>query len=303
MLLSMLFSLTPQRPEVILSSLGRPLQAWLLRQVTSRRPDLGQRLHDQTDAKPFTVSTIIDGRGRIIQPGTRLLAGGEYWFRVTSFNAELTELLQDYLVDARKHLPRTLEIYKMRFHINGCTVNPAQHPWAGQSTFQDLCSEDADTHQIQLEFASPTAFRSQGADIPLPIPAHVFRSYWLKWNAFAPEALAIHEFWPNFAADCIQVSELSGINSVKWKFAEGTRGAATGYTGMVAFTLLPQNKCGEWRPFWPGADGVMNTLARFAFYCGTGHHTTIGMGQTRLVPDFNARSNHSGSVRASRKVH
>src|SRR3990172_6840295 len=26
---------------------------------------------------------------------------------------------------------------------------------------------------------------------------------------------------------------------------------------------------------------VLRTLAEFAFYCGTGHHTTVGLGQTR----------------------
>ena len=134
---------------------------------------------------------------------------------------------------------------------------------------------------VRMEFATPTAFRSEGADIPLPIPGHVFRGLWQKWNAYAPEDFQISPVWPAFANACVMVSELTGINTERWVFAEGTRGAATGFTGVVGFTLLPKNACGEFEPFWDGADRVLQNLAQFSFYCGTGHHTTIGLGQTR----------------------
>jgi hypothetical protein len=34
---------------------------------------------------------------------------------------------------------------------------------------------------------------------------------------------------------------------------------------------------------WNGAATVMQSLANFSFYCGVGHHTTIGMGQSRVL--------------------
>ena len=79
------------------------------------------------------------------------------------------------------------------------------------------------------------------------------------------------------------VSELAGINTTRWSFAEGTRGVALGFTGAVGFVLLPRSKCGDWEEYWDGADPVLQALAQFAFYCGTGDHATIGMGQTRLL--------------------
>jgi CRISPR-associated endoribonuclease Cas6 len=88
---------------------------------------------------------------------------------------------------------------------------------------------------------------------------------------------------------------MTAVNTMRWEFADGTRGAATGFTGTVGFTLLPKPKINEkWKPFWDGADVVMHSLARFAFYCGVGHHTTIGMGQTRSLPLNN------GSTRGQR---
>ena len=283
MLLSMLFAITPQRPAPVLGPLGRPIQAWFLRQITAHNPEMGQHLHGSNE---YTVTTLLDAHGKIIQPGTWLQPGAEYWFRVTSLSAELSELLLDFSLNTQKHLPKTLTLYKMSFLIAGCTLDPAQHSWAGQTTFVDLCSKSHDQRQVQLEFASPTAFRSSGVDILLPIPKHIFRSYWNKWNAYAPEALIIHDFWPSFVEDCIIVSELSNVNSLRWKFAEGTRGIATGFTGMVAFSLLPKHLCGDWKPYWDGATEVLNSLSQFAFYAGTGHHATVGMGQTRSMPAF-----------------
>lgn len=188
------------------------------------------------------------------------------------------------------NLPGSLELYKMHFRLEGYTLEPAQHPWAGRASYTDLAQKTAlpeKSHIVRMEFATPTAFRSEGVDIPLPVPGHVFRGCWQKWNAFAPkepEDFRISAIWPEFANACIVVSELRGVNTEQWSFAEGTRGAATGFTGIVEFTLLPKKKCGDFAPYWEGSNRVLQHLAQFAFYCGIGHHATIGLGQVRLVP-------------------
>jgi hypothetical protein len=43
------------------------------------------------------------------------------------------------------------------------------------------------------------------------------------------------------------------------------------------------NKCAQWQQHWDRAQDVLQLLTQFAFYCGTGHHTTVGLGQTRVV--------------------
>ena len=101
--------------------------------------------------------------------------------------------------------------------------------------------------------------------------------------------MQVDDLWPKFAADCILVNELTAVNTVPWEFAEGTRKAFIGYKGTVGFSLSPKSKVPEnWKPFWDGADVVMQSLSRFAFYCGVGHHSTIGMGQTRIISDRKA---------------
>ena len=206
------------------------------------------------------------------------------WLRITAMSDELSDVILEHVL---RSLPHKLALYKMDFRIDGYTLNQNEHPWAGQTTFSDLSQDTRymkSAHKVRMEFASPTAFRSSGSDIALPIPGQVFRSLWHKWNTFVPEPMQIQNQWPAFAEACILVSELTGVNTLQWKFAEGTRGGATGFTGTVGFSLLPKSKVPEkWQPYWDGSAVVMQSLAQFAFYAGVGHHSTVGMGQARPV--------------------
>lgn len=283
MLLSALLSLTSTSRVPILGALGRPAQAWFLEQVTRHRPALASLLHDENTLKPYSISTLLDDRGYPLPAGKWLTPGETCWLRIAAFGEEISDALSK---DILRHLPKRMTLYKMDFRIDGVTFDKAQHPWAGQTSFSDIAQDAGYTktnRQVRLEYVSPTAFRSSGNDIPLPLPAQVFRSYWQKWNAFCPEPMQIHDLWPSFAEECIAISGLIAINTERWKFAEGMRGGATGFTGSVEFILLPKSKAKKWAEYWDGADVVLQSLACFAFYCGTGHHTTIGMGQTRPI--------------------
>lgn len=284
MQISSVIYLESTKKSPILGTLGRPVQAWFLNQIMRRKPSLAKNLHDGNGAKPFTVSTLLDRHGRPYRSGDWLEEGQDCWLRVTTVGEELSEVL---LAGVMKKLPKSLTLYKMDFRIDGYTLNPREHPWAGQTTFTDIAQDSQYSNaprDVRMEFVSPTAFRANGNDIPIPSPQQVFRSLWQKWNALCPESMQLDERWPEFAADCILVNELTAVNTVRWEFAEGTRGAATGFTGTVGFTLLPKTKVPKkWQPYWDGADLVMQSLARFAFYSGVGHHATIGMGQTRIV--------------------
>jgi len=282
-LLSILIALEPTKPYPILGALGRPVQGWFLRQLTTHSPDLAKLLHDHTGIKPYTVSTLLDDRGFPLSKGRWLQSGETCWVRLTLFESELIEIVLQKIL---KNLPSRMTLYKMNFRIDGYTLDPAQHPWANQITFPGIANaayKSGTCRKVRMEFTSPTAFRSDGSDTPLPVPENVFRGYWQRWNRWAPESLVIDEIWPDFVSSCVKVSELTALNTERWTFADGTRGSATGFTGTVSFTLLPEAQCGEFIHYWHGAAQVLNTLAAFSFYCGTGHHTTIGMGSTRKI--------------------
>ncbi len=284
MLLSTLIALTANNEYPILGTLGRPIQAWFLAQIMQRRPKLAATLHDEGGSKPYTLSTLLDRNGRPLKAGDWLKEGQECWLRVTTIGDELSEIVLEKVL---KKLPKSLALYKMNFRVDGYTLNSREHPWAGMTSFVEIAQDGKyikGSRNVRMEFVSPTAFHSNRHEIALPLPGHVFRSLWQKWNEFCPESMQLQEIWPQFAEACILVNEMTAVNTVHWEFAEGTHGAATGFTGTIGFLLPPKSKTLEaWQPYWDGADVVMQSLAQFAFYCGVGHHSTIGMGQARLL--------------------
>lgn len=284
MLRSILISLTAESSYPILGGLGRPAQAWFLGQLTRSHASLAGRLHDDPGLKPYTVSTLLDKHIRPVRAGDWLEPGELCWIRITSLNDELSEALERRVF---QRLPTRLTLYKMDFRVTDIFTNHSEHEWAGETSFSQIAQETATSkvgHHARMEFISPTAFRSNGQDVCVPSSGQIFRSLSEKWNAFAPEPMQIHEFWPQFANDCILVDELTAVNTTHWEFAEGTRGGATGFTGTVGFFLLPKGKVPKkWGPYRDGAEAVMQSLAHFAFYSGVGHHTTIGMGQGRMI--------------------
>jgi len=290
MLRSLLLSLTAESSYPILGPLGRPAQAWFLRQVTRSKPELAQKLHDEQGLKPYTVSTLLDEYGRPFKAGDWLKPGQLCWLRFTTFTEELSLALEKKLV---QHLPRQATFYKMDFRVDDVFTHKSEHAWAGQSSFSDMAQDAANckaAHDVRMEFVSPTAFRNSGLDVCVPVASQVFRSLWARWNAFCPGPMQLQEEWPDFAASCILVNELTAVNTTHWVFAEGSRGYATGFTGTVGFHLPEKGSLPErWQPYYEGAATVMQSLAQFAFYSGVGHHTTIGMGQCRVLPTGKAR--------------
>lgn len=284
MLLSVVFCLTAESSYPILGALGRPAQAWFLQQVTRFQPGMANRLHNEHGAKPYTVSTLLDENGRPLNAGDWLKPGQTCWLRITTYEESLSNLLETKIL---KRLPKRLTLYKMDFRVDGVARNRAEHPWADETSFSELAQQSThflSQNSVRIEFASPTAFRINGLDLCLPLPEHVFRSLWAKWNAFCPQPMQIQDLWPDFAAHCIFVNELTAVNTTHWLFADGSRGGATGFTGTVGYILPSVNKLpNRWHAYYSGANVVMQSLAQFAFYSGIGHHTTIGMGQARLL--------------------
>lgn len=284
MLRSILISLTAESSYPILGTLGRPVQAWFLTQITRSNPTLASRLHDEHGLKPYTVSTLLDSHSRPLRAGFWVQPGELCWIRITSLNEELSDLIETKLI---KKISNQLTIHKMNFRVDNVATKRTEHEWAGSTTYPEIAQDAALTsaeNQVRMEFVSPTAFRNNGLDICLPASGQVFRSLWEKWNTFAPEPMQVHDLWPQFANDCILVDELSAVNSTRWDFSEGSGRTATGFTGTVGFYLAPKSKIKpQWQEAWDGANVVLQSLAKFSFYSGVGHHTTVGMGQARLL--------------------
>jgi CRISPR-associated endoribonuclease Cas6 len=260
------------------SHLGREAQAWFLNQVQAHNPALSQAIHDTPDCKPYTVSDLY------ALPESVGLGKDSYALRITAFSEALEAVLTEKLLP---NLPASLKLWYRVFAIRRAVTRADQHPLAVQASYGELArSARISASSIHMDFLTPTAFRSDGVDIPLPIPSHVFRGCWQKWNAYAPPPLRMDEDLFDFMRDCLLIDALENLNTQRLTFSNGKRGGATGFTGSVTFSFHMDKKRQKWAAEWDRWAEMARTLALFSLYCGSGHHTTIGMGQTvpRIEP-------------------
>jgi CRISPR-associated endoribonuclease Cas6 len=190
MLTSLVVTLRPLHAVPRPANLGRSVHALLLRWVQAADPALARALHDGQPPRPFTCSNLVGGRR---MAGTRALDPGQaYWLRLTSLTAELSALLRGTVLDRP---PATLELDATPFHVLSVTCDPAVHPWAAYTGYQDLAAAHllggpVPAPRLALHFATPTTFRSAGKHVPLPLPELVFGSLLDRWQAFAPVAVS-----------------------------------------------------------------------------------------------------------------
>ncbi len=257
----------------------------LFQTIKEDDPELATILQRYAQQRPYTISDLLVRKGgpRGENGRIHIVPGNECQIRITSIYQPLSELLLSQIVS---HLPQTLYLRQSAKHIAAFKELrlSEENEWDGESTFQDIAHQASGFRgkSVTMEFNSPTAFRSGKVDLTLPTPDQVWRSLWWRWNAFAPPELNIDALWPDFAGACLIVSDYC-LRSRKVIFKNGSKGAATGATGQATYRLLDERHCGEFASFRPGADQVLRTLAGFALYAGVGHHTTIGLGQTRWL--------------------
>ena len=212
--------------------------------------DAARRVHDQSDPKPYTVSPLT-------------IADDNVHFRIT--------LLDDMLLDP---LQRGIE-QKTEVRIAWATLAFARLPRIEQRTYAQIAQSARDNPVVILRFDSPTSFKSNAMHYPLPDPMMVFESYRARWNAFAPEALAISDEWANWLRQSVAVARAEIVTqNVQFKDYQ-----QIGFVGVVEYAVVSRAPDREGR-------GPLNALANYAYFCGTGHKTTQGMGQTRRLLDW-----------------
>ncbi len=267
MLTSLVLTLQSPTNATLPATLGRAGQALFLSLVEARDAALAQSLHQGNDLKPYTVSNLLIGTR---QKGSLFVEAGQSgWLRFTGLTAAVSEQLQALAVTP----PPQIELAGHTFTITGATLDGAVHGWAGQLSYQDLAAPYLLGHKkrlnpkIELEFVSPTTFKREGRNIPLPLPDMVFGSLLNCWQSFAP--IALHPEVRYIAAETIVVNRYQ-LRTRGVPYKQG--GMQIGFTGQVTFESLHRD--GYWL-------SLLHLLAAFSFYSGVGYLTTAGLGQAR----------------------
>jgi CRISPR-associated endoribonuclease Cas6 len=150
------------------------------------------------------------------------------------------------------------------------------------NSFQGILDVGDISRRIDLQFLTPTVFRSGGKrNNVFPEPDLVFGSYWNKWQTLSPVKL-----------DGDLNSHFDKINITRYRLETGIWDFGSyqevGYSGACRFEIdrnLSDDKV-----------AFINALADFAQFCGTGAKPTMGIGQTRRV-------DNAGSVSGGTRSH
>ena len=254
------FELQHRQTIELYTDYAKGLHAWFLHQIQDYNPDLSRYLHDEQSEKAFTLSRLD---GPIQSRGLKLCLTPDatYQWYLTLLSGDVLQGIVPWL----EQLPEDLELAHNLFRI--CHVRFFLPPRTYPQLFQL-----SPRRTINLSFLSPTSFRRKGNHFPLPVPSNLFHSYLRRWNEFSGYPVDGDDFL-TWVEEFVRIDRHWLESTV---VPGGKRGNVTGFMGAIALSLSPKGQ--EQSEF----SRLFTSLAHYAPYCGTGHKTPFGLGQTRL---------------------
>jgi CRISPR-associated endoribonuclease Cas6 len=255
--------------------MGHHAHAAFLAIIRESDPDLAETLHAQSAQKPFTVSPLI-AEAKQRDNLLHIRAGTDCKLRFTFLDDALFKNFGQTFLTAP--FP-TIRLGNARFQVKQLVSHATEErSWSGNTTYAELVQSAKTDTRMSFRFYSPTAFRRltpRGQKTRNDAYLDLERCYqsWInKWNAFAPIKLDKTEVLA-FIADHGQVMRVTA----KSRALNFGRHTEVGWVGTCACVFYPEDSLDA------ELLQIANCLANFAFYCGTGYKTTMGMGQTRRV--------------------
>lgn len=263
------------------SATGRGVHGFWFRHWKQVDPDTADGLHAERQTPPYTLSPLM-GLPRPTAKGiTPIPLGAEAWFRVTTLTEPLSESLLGKWIPGLSpgmeiEVPPAVhknggEVPGIRWRVSGVSLTSEEHPWAGQTSYskmtrQHLMNSRPPAHW-RLRFATPTTFHGSPGHLPFPLPASLIGSWLRRWQAYAPLAM------PDEFADLLRAHLVVSAYQLKTiPVREGKR-LTVGCVGSMSIRALKLH---------PAMRAALDLLAHYAFYTGSGHRTTQGMGVTGL---------------------
>ena len=262
-LFSISVSVHPLRTGVIPLAHGYHVYALFLNIIRASDATLAEKLHAGEQVKPFTISTL---RGRMLRNRAQLAVSPDINLRLRLTFMD-SSVFSHFLDGAMRWGDKPVEIAGMPFLVEEVVTTPRDDVPVSFESFQGILAASDNSRQIDLEFNTPTVFRSGGKRNNIfPEPTLVFGSYWNKWKTLSPVKLQDDV---SFYFDKINMTRYR-LESKIWDFGSYQE---LGFIGSCRFEIdksVPDEEV-----------VLINALADFAQFCGTGAKTTMGMGQTQ----------------------
>ena len=273
--ISAVIYLSPFEDATLRLTMGHHAHAALLSLLRISNPEKAEEIHAVSAQKPFTVSPLI-GKGERRGNFLRVRAETECWLRFTFIDDELFTHFSNAFFT--QELP-SIRLGQATFQFNRLIIdNSEDQVWSGNTTYADLTQSAKAETEIRLKFHSPTAIRAMTPSGQKTYnhtqvdPKLCYQSWINKWNAFAPIQFDKTELLA-FVAEHARVSR----SETRTRALNFGRNTEIGWVGTCTFSFGSENAHDE------NLLRAVNCLANFAFYCGTGYKTTMGMGQTKRI--------------------
>ena len=271
--ISAVLYLMPMENVRIRPTMGHHAHGAFLSLLQLGNPERAEQLHAQSDQKPFTVSPLI-GNSRLEDGWLRFQAGTVCHIRITFLQDDLfADLGRVFYSNAQQEIRLGSAIFRLDRLIS----SPSEK-WSNHQSYQNLLDSAASEAEIRLKFYSPTSFRPMRSHQQVKAESNTAstildlvrccRSWLRKWNAFAPQPIDKLQLLSAVEKN-LRLTQINGrLRQLDFgKFKEN------GFVGDCSFEMVSDSDQIRW----------INLLTDFAFYAGTGHKTTMGMGQTRRL--------------------
>lgn len=251
----------------------RPLPRWwgeavhrlVVAVIASQGATLAEKLEANDGLKPFTASTL---HGPF--PKRRLDPDGEYHLRLTALDQQVADIFLEARETGVLKAGAEVELDFLKFQVQE-KAEP-EETLSYQTLANTLFASQPPPKRLTLRFTSPTVFKSGGKQVPYPIPDMVFGSLLEHWNASASAPTPLPDEARKYARECLKLTRFSLHSRVARLYGEPFHG----FVGRASFTTLNYDR------YWMS---MMNMLAQYAYYAGVGAKTTLGLGQSKFIPE------------------
>jgi len=284
MLASLTMHVFPVEDAILPPTMGHYVYAAFLDILRQVDAEVAKQLHLDHPNKPFTVSPL---QGKFNKRGKGKLfvrAGTECWARFTILDDNLLSTAAKFFLEGKSSLVRlgnnVFQITRVSTNGNGANGN-----WSACTTFEEILDCASLFDKLSLRFYSPTAFKVRDRttgdtqNYVFPDPLYCFQSWSRKWNALSP--IPIDE---DALLDFVQRHIRFSKYAIKTRIMNFGGYKQLGFVGDCDYQFVDSISAGGQDRINKRAQEHLkqaNALANFAFYCGTGYKTTMGMGQTR----------------------
>jgi CRISPR-associated endoribonuclease Cas6 len=227
---------------------------------------LADDIHPHNRLPTFTLSPLM-GLPSQKTRNQQILPGQEAWFRITTLQSNTTTHFVELTSGRLGKLPSIIELGDVRWDVSLQANVSMNQQWSKLTSYQEIIAPSRASTQWKIAFYSPTSFSGRFVDFPIPLPENLIASWLNRWNQFCPADLVLPEQLIDEAKNNLRITDYELSTHSGNRKTKGCIGSET----IRAFELPAKTRM------------QLDTLFRYATFCGTGHHTAQGMGMTRLI--------------------